>query len=807
MLAQLKNWLDARTGLSSHVERLTQSPMRQPASYSRSLGALLLALLAIEGLTGILLAFFYSPSATDAWASVYYIERHVSLGSFLRSLHFWGMSALVVVALLHLLVTFWLGAYKKPRELTWMSGILMLLFLFGFSLTGFILRFDQHGLWGSIVETEIARSIPLVGEAQRDVLVGGNAYGNTTLTRMFALHVFVLPGLLIALLLAHIALVRRHGPAPRWWQANTPPQPWFPAQAFKNTLVITASLILIALLALSSDAGLMAPADTTASFNARPEWYFLPLYLLRQAFGSAELIATAVIPGLVLLFLLALPLIDRGEEPHPRARKPYVVTVVLGLVAFTGLVVAGLRADANDADYQRSLESARANAEHAMALADQGGVPLNPHHLHKNDPELWGKMLFDTHCSACHSAGEGQSIQSPHLAGWGSRAWLNAFFDNPNHPLFYGRTSLACKMKPLADYGLDLEQRDALVNGLLAQRGPHAPQGLPKDARAAMYDAFEAGKCASCHNLAVGDRKPENAGALGPELTHYGSPEWIETLLIDPGEHYRDTSDTAMPAFARKLDKAERQALAAFLFSLADVPLPSTELHPAVAQQFDCTQNTTATPDTDPKPAAATTQGGLAAGKALFDEECSACHIVSGEGSQVGPELTGWGSRAWMQAFLANPDHERLYGGTDLEGYMSGIADYDLTEPADIDVVLDTLMLARSGQKLPAVQATLEPRFVQIFTDKSCDGCHYYQATDGTEHGDPEGMGPHLHALGSDPWFHALLADPTAPSHFGEDGGAMPPFTDFTPQQLADLTLYMRSLADMPLPDGWDTAE
>ncbi|HEU5056725.1 MAG TPA: cytochrome b N-terminal domain-containing protein, partial [Kofleriaceae bacterium] len=239
---KLGDWLDRRTGHRAALRWALDEPVAGGASFAYVFGSVLAFLLVLQIVTGVLLATAYSPSATDAWGSVAYIQDQMTLGWFVRGLHSHGASAMVVVAGLHLLQTALYGAYKAPRELNWWVGVAMLGVLLAFALTGYLLPWDQTGYWATKVATGIAGTTPLAGQAIQEIAQGGNEYGNLTLTRFFALHVLVLPAAMIGLFAVHLFLFRRHGVTPHWWLGDEAlarrTRPFWPDQMFKDTVAM-----------------------------------------------------------------------------------------------------------------------------------------------------------------------------------------------------------------------------------------------------------------------------------------------------------------------------------------------------------------------------------------------------------------------------------------------------------------------------------------------------------------------------------------------------------------------------------------
>ena len=214
------DWLDERAGHRRLLSHVLGERVLGGASFAYVFGSVLTYLLLQQMITGVFLALYYSPSSSDAWASVAHLQDTVTLGWFVRGLHSYGASAMVIVAGLHLLQTAVWGAYKKPRELNWIIGVMMLGLILAFALTGYLLPWDQKGYWATKVATGIAGTTPLAGEALQQVIQGGNEYGNLTLTRFFAIHVFILPALILGLLAGEWVVVRQFT---RWWAPAASP--------------------------------------------------------------------------------------------------------------------------------------------------------------------------------------------------------------------------------------------------------------------------------------------------------------------------------------------------------------------------------------------------------------------------------------------------------------------------------------------------------------------------------------------------------------------------------------------------------
>jgi len=239
------------------------------ASVAHVFGTVLVVLLGMQALTGAGLAAFYSPSTTDAWASVAYVQDQAWLGWLVRGLHAHGASALVIISGLHLVQTAVAGAYKRPRELVWWLGVLLLVLVIVWAVTGYVLRWDQAGYWANQVEIRIAASSPVIGELIRTIALGGNDYGNLTLTRFYALHVIALPALVLVVTVVHVRLSRRHGPTA---VRDAPAVPRWPHQSLRDVVAVAIVLsVLPAYVVPQHGVDLASPPDPTPAVDPPQE--------------------------------------------------------------------------------------------------------------------------------------------------------------------------------------------------------------------------------------------------------------------------------------------------------------------------------------------------------------------------------------------------------------------------------------------------------------------------------------------------------------------------------------------------------
>src|SRR5512136_765980 len=210
MIAKLEAWLDERTGWRTAWTAvfLRQIPK---VNWFYTLGSATLFVSLNQIITGILLTIYYVPTPDHAYDSVQYITNQVPLGWLIRGLHHWGASALVVLVVLHMLRIIFFGAYKYPREVTWFTGVILLLVVIGFGFTGYLLPWDQKAFWATTVGTRIAGTVPFIGDYLLRIIRGGTEISAVTLVRFFGTHVWVLPTLLLLLIGIHLYLVIRNG--------------------------------------------------------------------------------------------------------------------------------------------------------------------------------------------------------------------------------------------------------------------------------------------------------------------------------------------------------------------------------------------------------------------------------------------------------------------------------------------------------------------------------------------------------------------------------------------------------------------
>src|SRR6202161_2012996 len=303
----LWGWLNRRTGLDDLLRSALDEPIPGGARLAYIFGSGLLFIFISQVITGVFLALYYVPSADHAHTTVAYITKALPAGSFLRSLHAYGASAMVVVLFLHLSQTYIYGSYKGRRELLWLSGCVLFGLVLAMAFTGYLLPWDQRAYFATAVGTNAVSEVPLMGESLKRLMRGGTEMGTLTISRFFVAHVFFVPACIFALVASHIFLFRKAGAAgPVSEDPYHPKQKvelFYPRQVLMD-LSLTALLIIgLALLCFFVPMQLGPPANPAdAQYVPRPEWYYLPIFQwLKYWHGSVAIIGVLLIPTLLAL--------------------------------------------------------------------------------------------------------------------------------------------------------------------------------------------------------------------------------------------------------------------------------------------------------------------------------------------------------------------------------------------------------------------------------------------------------------------------------------------------------------------------
>jgi len=544
LFKQLADWLDDRSGYRHVMKEALDEPIPGGARWRYVFGSALTVIFMVQVFTGLLLMTSYSPSSSTAWGSVFYISHDMWAGWFIRGVHHFAAQAMVVLLVLHLLQVLWAGAYRRPREVNWWFGMALLFLTLGFSLTGYLLPWDQKGYWATKVATNIMGGAPGIGPYLQKIVVGGPDYGNQTVTRFYGLHVGFLPVLLVLCLVAHVALFRRHGITTPPGSENGPVATFWPEQLFMDTIASALVLgVVIVLVLAEGGANLDAPADPASSdYPARPEWYFLSLFQMLKLFpGNREIIGTFVIPTALVVVMMLLPLLDRIL---PRSFAHFLacgfVFAVVGGAGF--LTVQAMRDDSRDPLFQKGRKSADAALQRALYLAslpDVGIPPDGAAYILRRDPLTQGRGILEGRCLGCHTLeGKGSGAQTASdLKGFGTRQWVRGLLENPTSAQFFGTVKKFGGMKEWKE-GSGLESADLDKVADFVATFASIPEGVtpvdwlksPDVAKHPGRESFveECGTCHAIEGLSKGGMR------RAPQIFGWGSPWWIARMIRSP---------------------------------------------------------------------------------------------------------------------------------------------------------------------------------------------------------------------------------------------------------------------------------
>jgi ubiquinol-cytochrome c reductase cytochrome b subunit len=467
-------WLEARLRLRETLEPMLMHPIPRaaagPLGWWYVFGSASMTLLMIQILSGVGLALVYVPTADQAYESLVYLNYQQPVGWFVRSLHYWSSSAMVLMVVVHMIQVFLHGAYKYPRELNWLTGVLLLLLTLGMAFTGQVLRWDADAYWGVGVGASMAGRVPVLGPYLVDLLLGGPIIGADTLSRFFALHVFIIPGALLTFLALHLWLVLKRGISsppvpgktvdPRTYQEEYEKElkehgvPFFgeamQKDAFFSALTV---IIIVGVAAIAGPRGPGAwPEPALLGANPKPDWPFWWLFaLLSLSPAGAETFLILVMPVILICALLLVPFLSNRGERAP-SRRPAAVISVIVLVAVI-LVLT----------YQGATEpwSPVMGAWSGNAVPEElvrGSTPL----------QLQGAIVLQNkQCRNCHALAGIGGRRGPDLSGVGIRLTRDQLIDQisngtpggGNMPA-YGKQIKPAEMSALVAFLANLRPRD-----------------------------------------------------------------------------------------------------------------------------------------------------------------------------------------------------------------------------------------------------------------------------------------------------------------------------------------------------------
>ena len=520
MRSRLLAWLDERTGIRTVRAVLFDEPLPPGTGWFFTLGSVLLALLGVQVLTGAFLTLYYAPTPDHAYESARFISS-TTAGRLVRGLHHFGASFIVVAAALHMLRVIGFGSYKRPRELTWLSGLALLGLILAFALTGYLLPWDQRAYWATVVTINISKLAPLAGNTIAGILQGGGSIGALTLTRWYSAHVIFLPALLVLLVAAHVVLMRRQGISGPVRARGGSPTAFYPRQAARDVTVVSLVLVALALLAWRGMPAMEGPADPTdATYIPRPEWYFLGLFQLLKYFpGRLEVVGAIILPTVLGAILALLPWLDRGPDRHPARRRTVMFGVVTGVLAVIALTALGWR--------DRPASAAAGRTWSMRAIGGRG-------------------FALNAKCARCHSD-SGMADPLEQISTSRGPEWLTGHVGDPE--------MIAPGLREPPKTVTEREAAALVAYVRQISRDPYPGYPHQIEVAAGVWARY----CVGCH-IIDGD-----GGKDGPELTHIGSKHDAPTLrdwIIDPEAVKPDTD---MPSFGNRLNAEQLDAISQYL--------------------------------------------------------------------------------------------------------------------------------------------------------------------------------------------------------------------------------------------------
>jgi ubiquinol-cytochrome c reductase cytochrome b subunit len=547
-------------------------------------GSTLTFAFAVQVITGIVLWMHYSPSDTTAWESVQYIDNQLQGGWLLRGIHHFMAQAMVILLVLHFLQVVIDGAYKAPREINFWLGLILMQIVLGLSLTGYLLPWDQKGYWATRVATNLMGLVPLVGGSIEQLVVGGSEYNHHTVTRFFALHAGLLPGLLVLCLIAHLTLFRRHGITVKLPLKRADEYFW-PDQVLKDGAACLA--VMAAVLGLTiyfGGAELTAPADGAREYSAaRPEWYFLFLFQFLKPFKGqwGALLGAIIIPGLLVAIMFCMPFIARLKNGH-RYNLGFMALLLLGA---GGLTVWALVEDAHKQEFHNAKWASHEEAKLAEYKALHEGIPKDGMRaLLRRDPQGIALNVLVNECFKCHAylspSGEGfapDTPTAPNLFGTGTADWAAGLLDAERilSEHYFGNTKL--KKGEMAGFVKEATKDGTLTSQAIKQLAEalaaEAQTTEGAEANEQRYELFANYRCTECH-LYYGQGDASEGTA--PKLDGWHSERWLMGMIGNPSDeaYYGHLGkDQEMPAFgkvkndphAKNLDPAVIREIARWL--------------------------------------------------------------------------------------------------------------------------------------------------------------------------------------------------------------------------------------------------
>lgn len=401
-LKKIWNWIDDRSGITELVKPLMNHLVPPGSKWSYVFGSATLFCFVIQMITGVGLTLLYQPSSDKAFESLQFITNEAVMGKWLRGIHYFGASGMILMVGIHMLRVYITAAYKYPREMSWISGVVLLLLTVAMGFTGQLLRWDDNGLWSGVVAAEQMGRIPLIGKYIARLLIGGNTFGGQSLSRFFAYHVFLFPGMIILFVSFHLYLVIRNGISEppeagrvvdpktyrQWYKdmLKTKGIPFWPYAAWRDVVFSVATVLCIIALAyfVGPPAIGKAPDPSVVLTKPQPDWYLLWIYALFALMPPAiESYVMFIGPIVVIIFLFSFPFINNKGERSP-IKRPWAIAGVAATVVIVGsLLVLGNNADWSPHFKTKKLPATVVNSADTIVLAGSN-------------------LFYDKGCLYCH---------------------------------------------------------------------------------------------------------------------------------------------------------------------------------------------------------------------------------------------------------------------------------------------------------------------------------------------------------------------------------------------------------------------
>jgi ubiquinol-cytochrome c reductase cytochrome b subunit len=420
-------WLEERLGLKDSIWPLMSHPVPSGARWWYVFGSATLTLFTVQIITGICLALVYVPAPDQAFQSLEYMNYEQYLGWLLRAIHYYAATGMVCMMFVHMTQVFLFGAFKYPRELTWLVGVGLVALTLFMGFTGQVLRWDQDAYWGLNLAASMAGRVPFIGPQIVNLLLGGPAVSAASLSRFFTLHVFVVPGLLILMISLHLYLVLKKGISeppvpgrpvdPKTYEAEyhkviAKGEPFFPDAVWRDAIVSFATVVVVVIVAAwLGPYGPRSIPDPTLPANPRPDWYFLWLFaLLALSPPEVETFIMLVLPVVLFGILAAFPFVAGRGERSWRRRPVAVLLVIVVFTSFVALTYLGVTAPWSP---EMDAWSGTAVPENMIRWRDA----KEPDRWHSLTPaQLQGAVVLQNkNCRDCHALGGKGGQRGPDL--------------------------------------------------------------------------------------------------------------------------------------------------------------------------------------------------------------------------------------------------------------------------------------------------------------------------------------------------------------------------------------------------------